>query len=111
MVKLNTTAALKTESQKRNCIRMGIGKNAFGSMRSFIRGRRQRCRLHCRREGKALNKTISGYKSSKPLIQDIIADERREREIADASQADAERALGRIASIVQEKLGPMIGRA
>lgn len=59
-----------------------------------------------RREGKALDKAISGYKSSNPLIKDIIADESdASKEIADASQADAERALGRIASIVQEKLG------
>src|SRR5690606_36010472 len=59
-----------------------------------------------RREGKAFEKALEEYKTSNALIKDIIADDSdAAKEIGKASQEDAEKALGRIAAIVEEKLG------
>lgn len=59
-----------------------------------------------RREGKALDQAIAGYKTQNELVNDIIADSSdAPSEIGKASQADAEKALKRIATIVDEKLG------
>lgn len=59
-----------------------------------------------RREGKALDKAITEYKTKNSLINDIIADDSdAAKEIEKASGADAEKALSRIAAIVEEKLG------
>ena len=59
-----------------------------------------------RRESKALDEAISGYKSDNALVRDIIADQSDPaKEIEDANQSNAERALSKIADTVQEKLG------
>ena len=59
-----------------------------------------------RREGKALEKAITGYKTKSALVNDIIADDSdAPKEIGKASQDEAEKTLGRIAAIVEEKLG------
>ena len=59
-----------------------------------------------RREGQAFEKALAEYKTSNALIKDIIADDTDAAKGMDkASQADAEKALGRIAAIVDEKLG------
>ena len=59
-----------------------------------------------RREGKALDEAITNYKTKNVLVNDIIADSSdAPSEIGKASQADAEKALRRIATIVDEKLG------
>ena len=59
-----------------------------------------------RREGKALDRALKEYNTKNALIKDIIADESdAAKEIEKASGADAEKALGRIAAIVEEKLG------
>ncbi len=59
-----------------------------------------------RREGKALEKAITGYKTKNALVNDIIADDSdAPKEIGKASQDEAEKTLSRIAAIVEEKLG------
>ncbi|MBP6015670.1 MAG: LysM peptidoglycan-binding domain-containing protein [Candidatus Promineofilum sp.] len=59
-----------------------------------------------RREGKALDKAIADYTTKNALVNDIIADgSDAPSAIGKASQADAEKALNRIATIVEEKLG------
>ena len=59
-----------------------------------------------RREGKALDKALKDYSTKNALIKDIIADESdAAKEIEKASGADAEKAISRIAAIVEEKLG------
>ncbi len=59
-----------------------------------------------RHENKALEKALRNYKTGNALINDIIADEGdAPKEIEKASGADAEKALNRIATIVEEKLG------
>jgi len=59
-----------------------------------------------RRENKTFEEAIKGYKSANALIKDIISDAGdAAKEIGKASQADAEKALERIASIVGDKLG------
>lgn len=58
------------------------------------------------RENKAFDKAVKEYKSANALIKDIIADgSDAAKEIGKASQADAEKALNRIAAIVEQKLG------
>lgn len=60
-----------------------------------------------RREDKALARAIDDYKTDNVLVNDIIADDSdASNEIEKASQADAEKALNRIAGIVNTKLGP-----
>lgn len=59
-----------------------------------------------RRENKAFEKAIKEYRSGNALIKDILADDSdAAKGIDKASQADAEKALNRIASIVEQKLG------
>ena len=59
-----------------------------------------------RKEAKALTKAIDDYKSSNPLISDVKNnDDDPAKEIAKATEASAERALGRIADIIERKLG------
>jgi nucleoid-associated protein YgaU len=59
-----------------------------------------------RRDAKALNEAISNNKSGNALVKDIIADNSEPaKEIQKAKQADAEQALGRIAALVEQKLG------
>ncbi len=62
--------------------------------------------LVSRREGKALEKALKGYKTGNALIRDIIADEDdAPKEIGKASAAETDKAINRIAAIVEEKLG------
>ncbi len=59
-----------------------------------------------RRENKAFEKAVKEYKSTNALVRDIVADESdAAKGIDKASQEDAEKALNRIASIVEQKLG------
>lgn len=59
-----------------------------------------------RREAKALEKAMNNYKTSNALLKDMVADDSDPaKEIEKASQEDAELALGRIATIVEQKLG------
>ena len=58
------------------------------------------------REEQAMVNTLKGYRSSNPLIRDIMAAQGKPAaEIEKASKNDADVALGRIASIVESKLG------
>ncbi|HNS38773.1 MAG TPA: LysM peptidoglycan-binding domain-containing protein [Promineifilum sp.] len=58
------------------------------------------------RENKAFEKAVKEYKSNNALIKDIVSDGGdASKELEKASQADAEKALNRIATIVAEKLG------
>ncbi len=62
--------------------------------------------LTSRRENKALDDAISGYQSSNALVQDIIAEESDpSKELKNATQSSAEKALGKIATTVEQKLG------
>jgi hypothetical protein len=59
-----------------------------------------------RREAKALEKALNEYKTGNALIKDIVANEDDPgKEIEKASLEEAELALGRIATIVETKLG------
>ena len=59
-----------------------------------------------RRENKALERAMNSYQSGNALVKDIIADESdASKSIEKASQAEAEKALHRIATVVNEKLG------
>ena len=59
-----------------------------------------------RKEEQALEAVRQGYKSNNALVRDIMADQgERSAAIAKASKADADVALGRIAAIVESKLG------
>ena len=59
-----------------------------------------------RRELAALEETLKGYRSTNALIRDILADNSQPSEkLEKASKAEAEVALGRIASIVESKVG------
>lgn len=59
-----------------------------------------------RRDAKALEEAMKEYKTGNALLKDIVADDSDPaKEIGKASQEDAELALGRIATIVQQKLG------
>lgn len=59
-----------------------------------------------RKEAKALNKAMEANKSSNQLIRDVVAnDDEPANEIAKATQAEAEKKLGRISEIVERKLG------
>jgi hypothetical protein len=59
-----------------------------------------------RREAKVLNDTIDNYRSSNALVKDIVADQSdAAKEIKNATQSSAEKALSRIASVVEQKLG------
>lgn len=59
-----------------------------------------------RRENKAFEKAIKEYKSGNALVNDIIHDDSdAPKAIEKASQADAEKALSEIATIVEKKLG------
>lgn len=59
-----------------------------------------------RRESKAIDETLKGYRSSNTLIREIMADDSEpSAALKKASKSEAEVALGRIASIVESKLG------
>lgn len=59
-----------------------------------------------RREVEAVEKTLQGYRSSNALIREIIADDSEPAEaLKKVTKAEADVALGRIASIVESKLG------
>ncbi len=59
-----------------------------------------------KKEAQALEDVRKGYKTSNALVRDIMADQSaRSAAIAKASKADADIALGRIAAIVESKLG------
>ena len=59
-----------------------------------------------RRESKALEDAIKNYSSDNTLVKDVIADDSDPaKEISRANESNAERALGEIADIVQQKLG------
>jgi len=59
-----------------------------------------------RREAKAVDETLKGYRSSNALIREILADDSEPAAaLKKASKAEAEVALGRIASIVESKMG------
>lgn len=59
-----------------------------------------------RREAKALEKAMQEYKTSNALLKELVADDSDPaKEIEKASPEDAELALGRIATIVDQKLG------
>lgn len=59
-----------------------------------------------RRDAKALEEAMKEYKTGNALLKDVVADDSDPaKEIEKASQEDAELALGRIATIVQQKLG------
>ncbi len=58
------------------------------------------------RETKALQDTLKGYHGSNALIRDIVAEQGKPAaEVTKASKSEADVALGRIASIVESKLG------
>ena len=60
-------------------------------------------RLH---ESRALEQALKNYKTGNALINDIIADKGdAPKEIEKASAADVDKAINRIAAIVEEKLG------
>jgi nucleoid-associated protein YgaU len=59
-----------------------------------------------KREAAALEETLKGYRSTNPLIREILGDSSQPSEkVQKASKAEAEVALGRIASIVESKMG------
>ena len=59
-----------------------------------------------RRDAKALEEAMKAYKTGNALLRDIVADDSDPaKEIEKASVEDAELALGRIATIVDQKLG------
>jgi colicin import membrane protein len=59
-----------------------------------------------RREEAALEETLKEYRSTNPLIRDILADKSEpDEKLKKATKAEAEVALGRIASIVESKVG------
>ena len=59
-----------------------------------------------RREEAALEETLKGYRTTNPLIREILADSSEPAEkVKKATKAEAEVALGRIASIVESKVG------
>jgi len=59
-----------------------------------------------KREAAALEETLKGYRSTNALIRDILADSSDPSEkLEKATKAEAEVALGRIASIVESKVG------
>ena len=59
-----------------------------------------------RREKAALEETLKGYRSTNPLIRDILADKSEPADkLKKATKAEAAVALGRIASIVEAKVG------
>ena len=59
-----------------------------------------------KREAAALEETLKGYRSTNALIRDILADNSEPSEkLENTSKAEAEVALGRIASIVESKVG------
>ena len=59
-----------------------------------------------KKEAKALEEVRQSYKSNNALVRDIMADQsERAAAIDKASKADADVALGRIAAIVEAKLG------
>lgn len=59
-----------------------------------------------RRESKALDEAISNYSTNNALVRDIIADDSDpSKEVSKANQASAERALSKVADLVEEKLG------
>lgn len=59
-----------------------------------------------RRENKALDKVLREFKTTNPLIEAMIADESDPAKATEnATMADAEKALNRIAALVNQKLG------
>ena len=59
-----------------------------------------------RREMAALEETLKGYRTTNPLIREILADNSEPADkLKKATKAEAEVALGRIASIVESKVG------
>ena len=59
-----------------------------------------------KREAEALEKTLKSYRTTNALIRDILDDDSQPAEkVKKASKAEAEVALGRIASIVESKMG------
>lgn len=59
-----------------------------------------------RRENKALDKVLREFKTTNPLIEAMIADESDPAKATEkATMADAEKALSRIAALVNQKLG------
>jgi LysM repeat protein len=59
-----------------------------------------------RLESQALSKAISTYRSTNALVRDIVANESNPaKEIKDATESSAEKALSQIATVVEQKLG------
>lgn len=59
-----------------------------------------------RKEAKALNKAMTANKASSQLVRDVVANEDEPAgDIAKATQAEAEKMLGRISGIIERKLG------
>lgn len=59
-----------------------------------------------RRDAKALNEAIQKNKSGNALVREIVADESEPgKDVQKAKKADAEQALRRIATLVEQKLG------
>ena len=59
-----------------------------------------------RREMAALEETLKGYRTTNPLIREMLADNSEPADkLKKATKAEAEVALGRIASIVESKVG------
>ena len=59
-----------------------------------------------RRENKALDKVLREFKTTNPLIEAMIADDSDpDKAIEKATMADAEKALNRIAALVNQKMG------
>lgn len=59
-----------------------------------------------RKEAKALNKAMAAYKSNNQLVRDVIANtDDPAKEVEKASKAEAEKVLGQVSDIVEQKLG------
>lgn len=59
-----------------------------------------------RKENKAVSQAMDAYKGSNQLVRDVIANEEDpDKDVKNATQSQAEKALSRISGIVEKKLG------